>query len=99
MKKIIYIIDNLNIGGAQKHLLRLTQGLDKEGYSVEIVCLGNIEESISRDIKIPIRIFKMDCVWELSFWKSFFALKRLLTDRKPTIVHTYLNTSNVFGIL
>lgn len=99
-KKIIYIIDNLYTAGAQKHLLGLVKGLYGKGHSVGIVCLGKIDAPIVKDlINIPIHTFKMDCIWQLSFWLSFFRLAKLLSKEKPIIVHTYLNTSNVFGVL
>ena len=33
------------------------------------------------------------------FWKGFFDLIRILKMTQPDIVHTYLNTANVFGVI
>lgn len=99
MKKIIYIIDNLSIGGAQKHLIALASALKKKGYRPEIICLGDIEEDfIKLKAEFPIWILKMDCVWRAYFWRNLLGLISLLASRKPDIVHTYLNTANVFGV-
>ncbi len=95
--KIIYIIDNLLIGGAQRHLVRLVNGLQSRNYSVEIISLGPNDRELTKEIGVSITCFRMDCVWSLRFWKDFIGLIRFLKKEKPFIVHTYLNTSNVFG--
>lgn len=98
MRKVTFIIDNLLIGGAQVHLLRLTDTLNDEGYRIEIISLGDIDRDIIRNTKSPIQDIKMDCIWKISFWANFLKLISLLRRNKPDIVHTYLNTSNVFGV-
>jgi len=100
MKKIIYIIDNLRVGGAQIHLLRLSSSLGDSGYSVKIFSLSNKDEitQVSND-KLSIYKIPMDCVWKISFWFNFLRLIRMLIMHKPEIVHTYLNTANIFGVI
>jgi glycosyltransferase involved in cell wall biosynthesis len=99
-KKIIYIIDNLYIGGAQVHLLRLVDALVAGGYEIEIVCLGGLDESlIEAHNKIKIHKINMKSIRNICFFKGFLNLISLLKERKPSIAHTYLNTANVFGIL
>jgi len=98
-KKIIYIIDNLLIGGAQKHLLSLAPAINNNEFPVKIVCLGKNNGDITKNINLPIYYLNMDCVWKLSFWLSFISIIRIIMKEKPAIVHTYLNTSNVFGVL
>ena len=39
--RITYVIDDLTIGGAQIHLMRLADGLRKRGHEVEILALGD----------------------------------------------------------
>lgn len=41
MKKIIFLIPNLNGGGAEKILLDTVKNLDKKKYSIEIKCIFN----------------------------------------------------------
>ena len=100
MIKIIFIIDNLRIGGAQTHLLRLALALKAEGYIIEFICLSEHDElSVQYQDKLNIYHLKMDCIWKLGFWINFIKLTRYIAKIKPDIVHTYLNTSNVFGVL
>jgi len=99
MKKIFYIIDNLLIGGAQIHLLKLAKEINKEDdFFAHITCLGQIDQEIAKEFNLPIHIFKMDCIWRPFFWVNFFRLVKFIKKEKPYIVQTYLNTSNVFGV-
>lgn len=98
--KIIYIIDDLKVSGAQTHLLRLVNGLCQH-TNVEVVALGPCSSKISEqfDSRVAIHFFDMDSVRAPSFWCSFFSLVKYLHRKRPDIVHTYLNTANVFGLL
>lgn len=98
MRKITYIIDNLLTGGAQVHLLRLTDALNDKSYGIKIISLGDTDRDIARNAKSPILNLRMDCIWQISFWSNFLRLISLLKKDTPDIVHTYLNTSNVFGV-
>ncbi|GEM_PF-161570 len=97
--KIIFIIDNLRVAGAQKHLFKLVSGLNGKDYSAEIISLGAKDENLIRGLNVPVITFKMDCIWQPRFWLDFVRLIQFLSKNKPYIVHTYLNTSNVFGVL
>lgn len=99
MKTLIHIIDNLHIAGAQRHLLMLVSGLSNTNYSTEIICLGTKDENLINGLSVPVMTFKMDCIWQLRFWLDFMRLIKFLSKNKPDMVHTYLNTSNVFGVL
>ncbi len=101
MIKITYIIDNLEVGGAQVHLSGLVKGISAgKGYDMEIVSLGGVSESIRKAIRddIPIVVLKMESARKPVFFGSMLQLVLHLRRRRPDIVHTYLNTSNVFGL-
>lgn len=99
--KISYIIDNLGLGGAQVHLAGLVNGISSlPGYDVEIVSLGEVCDEIRKRISCGTSIvtLKMDSVRNPFFCSSFIHLVRLLKRRRPDVIHTYLNTANVFGL-
>ncbi len=87
------------MGGAQVHLNRLTASLVGKGYPVEVVSLDENGAVCFEGSVVPIVSFRMDCIWKLHFWKNFLCLISYLRIQKPEIVHAYLNTSNVFGVL
>jgi len=100
MMKIIYVIDDLKVSGAQIHLLHLANGLCSK-VSVEVIALGPCAEDIKIgfDRRIRVHCLGMASVRKVCFWRNFIVLMNQLRRSKPDIVHTYLNTANVFGLL
>lgn len=99
--KLTYIIDDLEFGGAQVHLARLVNGLAAgPEFDIEIVSLGPVSEAIREWIPdvVPIVRTNMESIRRPGFYLSFLKLTAHLKRRGPDIVHTYLNTSNVFGL-
>ncbi|MBP9853821.1 MAG: glycosyltransferase [Candidatus Omnitrophica bacterium] len=95
---ITYIIDNLKMGGAQTQLSRLIKGLAKKDFDINVICLGDADANLVDQIeKHKITFLPMKCVWTIQFWTNFYSMIKRLQTLKPSIVHTYLNTSNVFG--
>lgn len=98
---IVYIIDDLKVGGAQVHLVRLVD-LMRQSFSLEIICLGPRSEKLMAQFTNDVEVifFDMSSIRRPAmFLSSFFGLIRHLRCSKPQLVHTYLNTANVFGLL
>lgn len=96
--KILYMVDNLNIGGAQTQLARLVNGLGDAEFDLRVLCLGDFHDSLIQLIgRERVAVFPMRCIWKPAFWISYGKVKQSIRANKPDIVHTYLNTSNVFG--
>ncbi len=100
-KHLIYIIDDLNVGGAQVHLVRLV-ALMRKCFSLEIICLGpksdKLMEQLPQDVKVT--FFDMSSIRKfLVFLFNFMCLVVHLRRSKTQLVHTYLNTANVFGLI
>lgn len=98
MKKIVYIVDNLKIAGAQTQLARLVEGLGKKNFDIRVICLGDYNARLLDQVgKDRVDFFPMTCIWKWDFWANFKRLVKKLKELKPDVVHAYLNTSNVFG--
>ena len=98
--KIIYIIDNLFIGGAQSHLVRLISGLRNRGVNAQLICLGEAQPELLAALgEKVVQQLPMQSIRDFSFWHAAPELVLSLRREHPTIVHTYLNTANVFGAL
>ena len=54
MKKILILISNLNMGGAQKALISLLNEIDRRKYDITVAVFsgGELIDSIPSDIKI-----------------------------------------------
>ncbi len=96
MIKICYVIGTLNIGGAEKQLLMLTDGLDKKKFEPVVISLrknGDLKKDFeSAGIKVveTDKKFKIDPIF---FFRLFYAIKK----EKPEILHTFMFTSNTWG--
>ena len=93
MIRIAFVIGRLNIGGAEGELVRIARGLDRSRYSPFVVTLqdagprahelGDVERiSLGRKRK-----------WSFG---TYAALRRVLAEKKPDIVQSFLFTENVF---
>ena len=95
--KIIYLITELSIGGAQNALTRLLSGLDRASYEPYVACLYNGDgvaaESI-RQLGIPVTDLGMKFKRNLG---AFFRIYRLLRKVKPDILHTLMFHANIPG--
>lgn len=94
MIKICYVIGTLEIGGAEKQLLKLMKNIDRTRFSPVLIALrsGALKEEFEKAAKVIV-IGKRRKV-DISF------LKRLITALKrerPDILHTFMFTSNTWG--
>ena len=102
-KKIFFIIDKLapGKGGASTHLLSLLPGLCDE-YAIYVCGLGGANKGpVIDELKsmgVPVYCLGVDGINNLKAIGKFFKLVELLKVIKPDIVHTYLFSSNIFGI-
>ncbi|MCX7766381.1 MAG: glycosyltransferase [Candidatus Sumerlaeia bacterium] len=106
--KIVFVIGSLNLGGAEGQLAELAIRLDKNIFDVEICCIaqgGPLMELVSRH-GIKIRVFKFYLVRGKYSPYSYFHLPRELwriyryfKETKPDIVHAFLYTAYIVGIL
>jgi glycosyltransferase involved in cell wall biosynthesis len=98
---ITYVVDDLRVGGAQTHLTRLVQELSRRGHALEVVCMGPSQPAVTSAIPVdvPVASFRLASVRAPDFAPQLVALVAHLRRRRPEVVHTYLNTAGVFGLL
>lgn len=96
-KKILQLIDSLNIGGAEVLLVDLVRGIKDAGYDVSVgySTHGPLEKKLL-ELEIPCthlpRLGRIDPV-------LFLRMCRLILREKPDIVHTHLFKSDLHGRL
>ncbi len=94
-KKVLQIIDGLNVGGAETLLIDLARGLQNADYDVVVAySTHGALESHLRELNIPLvhlpRNFRVDPFLLFRMW-------RLIQNEKPDIVHTHLFKSDLHG--
>ena len=97
MVKVLHLITELDIGGAQRALARLLAHLDRERFDPAVVCLYNGDKAVAREIRalgIPVTDLGMTAKWRLD---AFWRLYRLLHRERPIILHTWMFHANIPG--
>jgi len=74
---ILYIINSLNIGGAQTGLCRLLNGLDGESYDITIVTLNGGQKEIIQQLPPWVTVINVDKSLIKSLTQSPHVIKRL----------------------
>ena len=98
MKKtrILYIINNLNLGGAEKMLLSLINGLDKEKYEIGVATITGDGPLLKGYEESGAKLYINNKKSKIGFG-VIGALKKNIKDFKPDIVHTHLFAGDTWG--
>ena len=94
--RILYVITELDPGGAEKALHHLLARLDRARFGVEVACLsgdGEVGEWIEREGITVHRLHLCLCNAPLALWH----LWRLVRQGRFDVVHTFLFHANVVG--
>lgn len=95
MKKILYLINDLNIGGTENVLFRLVRGLDTTKYQIKIVSIlptGIIGEFF---LRLGIEVYSLNS-YKFNL-KAVVRFYNILKNYKADILHCFLPQSIIFG--
>lgn len=95
--KILYLINSLNIGGAEVLLLNITENLKLKGHEVEIVCLEDGHDHIKEKAK------EKNISWRTLKGKRYLSIFEMLAYVKRNgpydICHTHLYPAFLYGVI
>lgn len=98
--RILEFLTVFHIGGTERQVVNLTNGLDPEQYELHMGCLGKVgpllEEVTSRGI--PVSEYKTKNLYNLRSMSSRLRFARYLRQHSIELVHSYGFYSNVFAI-
>jgi glycosyltransferase involved in cell wall biosynthesis len=106
--KIVYFIGSLRLGGAEKQVVELALGLDRSIYDIEIVCInqGGPMVDMVRASGVPVHIIEVSLPYGkynprsyIHVMKSLHRIYRHIKESGPDIIHGYLFTAYIVGIL
>jgi len=96
--KILFIINNLCIGGAEKFLLNIADSLQKRGFKTSVFSLfenNRLKDEFEKR-GVQVRFFRMKRRrGVLGFIKLIHSIK----SECPDIVHTHLNDAHIYGCI
>ena len=96
MKKILFFIIDLNSGGAEWQLARLTAALPSDEFDIQVVCMNSCGEVAAwlKNQSIPVKCLdynKPTHIWNL------LKLVKILRNFKPDIMHNWMFHANIIG--
>jgi glycosyltransferase involved in cell wall biosynthesis len=95
--KVLFLITELNVGGAERALARLLAGMDRERFEPVVACLYGSQSLVAESIRaleVPVIDLGMSHKWRLD---ALWRLYRLLRAERPAILHTWLFHANLAG--
>lgn len=97
--KILFLINSLSIGGAEKNLINLANQINKtkKKIFITIISLGKIDKSYLKLLDKKIKIIEIN-IKSFSLIKLFY-LFFLVKKIKPDIIHSWLYISDFISIL
>jgi glycosyltransferase involved in cell wall biosynthesis len=105
---IAYVIGSLRIGGSERQIVELVRGLDKTRYRLSICCMterGPLAAEVEA-LGVAVQVFDLYLVYGkfnplsyLLLLRNTWRLVRYFRTLKPDIVHAYLFTAYLFGII
>jgi L-malate glycosyltransferase len=99
--RVVYCIDNMQLGGTELNAVRTAERLDRSRFSVSVVCLRDSGPLMQRYAQagIPVHAFPLSSLWGPSGLRQGLRLWRLLRSQRTEIVHSHDAYTSVFGTL
>jgi glycosyltransferase involved in cell wall biosynthesis len=99
--RILYVIASLEVGGTERHLVRVTSRLDRTRWQPEVYCISHSRHGLiadrlaAEDIRVysaPARTRKLSQIMQV-----MIDLHRHLRTWRPAIVHFFLPEAYLIG--
>ncbi|HEV2124504.1 MAG TPA: glycosyltransferase family 4 protein [Chloroflexota bacterium] len=93
--KLLYMINSLGRGGAERSLAELLPYYLQHGLQVTIVCLHRMQQGVEQEVRqLPCRLHFLP---QGGWGQRIRALRHILRDERPDLVHTTLFESDFIG--
>jgi glycosyltransferase involved in cell wall biosynthesis len=95
--KVIFVVFQLDVGGAERLLLTTIKNMDRESYDVAVCCIvsgGPIADDLQRS---GVRLYCLNASPRFYDPRKIYALFRLFRREDPLIVHTHVFAANLYG--
>jgi glycosyltransferase involved in cell wall biosynthesis len=98
--KILFLIRNLDTGGAERQLIELVRHLDKTHFQPIIVTFyngGSFWHDLDNNPDIKLISLNKSGRWDIIGF--FTRLMKIIKEEKPALIHGYLDVPNLFSLL
>jgi glycosyltransferase involved in cell wall biosynthesis len=96
--RLVFLIRDLAIGGAQRQLVTLAKGLDRSIFEVTVLCLYGGGELMRELTNAGVSVISLDKRgrWDLARFSR--RLVTVLRKSQPDILHSYLTAQNLLTV-
>ena len=99
--RVVYCIDNMQVGGTELNALRTAERLDRRRFSISVVCIRDTGPLMARyqEAGIPVHSFPMTSLLGVEAVRQGLRLVRLLRQERADIVHSHDAYTSVYGTI
>lgn len=97
--RVLHLITDLNPGGAQLALFKLLSGMDRNRFENEVVSMTDIGIIGKKIEKLGLNVQALGMQKGFPSWEGFITFYRLLKQKKPDILQTWLYHADLMGVL
>lgn len=96
--KVVFVIDNMNLGGTELNAVRTAERLDRDRFDLRVICLGDDGPLTERyaAMGVPVENMPIHSFYGPSMIRSGRRFVRMLRRERIDIVHAQDVYSNIF---
>jgi glycosyltransferase involved in cell wall biosynthesis len=97
---ILYLLDRFygTHGGAERALLSLIRQMPRDKFRCSVATFGGgADGDLSRLFTCPVHVFPLTRSYDWTALKTAFKLRHLIRSERVSIVHTFFETSDLWG--
>jgi len=97
-RRILYIVDSLGSGGAERQLVELVKGIDKKSYEPFIICLRSVSGGYTEELlRLGVQVAYAKKTSRYEIVRPARSLVRQIRYLKIDLVHTFLPMPSFLG--
>ena len=99
--RVVYCIDNMQVGGTELNAVRTAERLDRRRFAVSVVCIRENGPLMARykHAGIPVHAFPMRSLIGAESIRQALRLIRLFRDEGTEVVHSHDAYTSVYGTM
>ena len=99
--RVVYCIDNMQVGGTELNAVRTAERLDRRRFSISVVCIRDNGPLMARyqAAGIPVHTFPMPSLLGVEAIRQAVRLVRLLRRERVEVVHSHDAYTSVYGTI
>lgn len=98
-RHVLYVMDRLprTLGGGENVLLKMIGMLPQERFRCSILTFDLEQGSVFSELSCPVHVFPMKKTYDWNAFRMALRLRKLIRSEKVDIVHTFFESSDIWG--